>query len=257
MTIYLFRSPNSSRTPEVESSPVKYALLYYDESPTTTSMVDIETVTEDRNNLLNSNDEDMPEIQLTSVMPPRNSSPKRLIFSSDFTPDAKRCRTLQSSCSPREDKCLHVACRTPPKLSPLKRFTIVLNDSLKSPLKSPTFVKKPSPVRSPVSGNILSEAIRDCQSPKHCVVLLHDITKSPAMESPCHSGTRRIVRSVSVSPEQKVNRDTLLESPVKEEVPCSPAANLHTITDASLKHLYQPRDVLQVSSQLTPQKEQH
>ena len=219
-------------------------------------MVDIETVIEDQNVLQNPNDDDIPEIQPTSVTPLRNSSPKRLMFSSDFTPDAKRCRTSQSSCSSCEDKYMHKACRTPLKLSPLKRFTIVLSDSLKSPIRSPTLVKKPSPVRSPVSGNILSEALRGCQSPKHCVVLLHDITKSPAMESPRHSGTRRIVRSVSVSPEQKVSRDTLLGSPVKEEVQCSPT-NLHTINDASLRHLYQPRDILQVSSQLTPQKEQH
>ena len=247
--------------PEVESSPVmKYSLQCYNDTEIATSIVDVETVTEaeDQQVVLQSSN-DIQERQCSSglVMSVTNSSPKRPTLNSDLTPDAKRCRKSQSSCSPREDKGTHMNCKTPPRSSPLKNFSIILSDSLKSPTKSPTFGNTPSPVKSPVT----SKLGEGCQSPRQCVILLNDITKSPmnvtvSPRTPTGSRNKRTVRSVSVSPEQRICRDTLMESPVKEEIAYSPA-NVHTITDVSPKHLYQPRDILQVSSQTTPQKEYH
>ena len=246
--------------PEVESSPVKYSLLYHNDTEITTSIVDIETVTETDNQLHYSNDNDIQERQCTSglVVSVANSSPKRP--NSDLTPNAKRCRRSQSSCSPHEDKCEYVKCKTPPRSSPLKNFSIVLSDSLKSPMKSPTFSKTPSPVKSPVTSNNGSIP-GGIQSPRRCVVLLHDITKSPMSATasphiPTDSRNKRITRSVSVSPEQNICRDRLMDSPVKEETVYSPA-NVHRITDMSPKHQHRPRDILQVSSQTSPQKDYH
>lgn len=263
----LFRNPNNDTLPEVTSSPVKYSLLYYDGVQCDTSIVDVETVMDEQviSQKLSSSNNDMPERQFVSdlVTPVENSTPDQATCtnsnSDDLTPSAKRCRRSSS-----EDKLVQTECVTPPRPrpSPLKNFSIVLSDSLKSPTRSLTPVKKSSPMRSPNSGNRRGDFLQDSQSPKHCVVLLHDITKSPisvvtSPNTPKESGNKRIIRSASVSPEQrKIRRDTLMESPVKEEI--STPAHIHTITDVLPKHLYQSRDILLVSSsQTTPQKEYH
>ena len=208
-----------------------------------TSIVDIETVEKEDNQQVVLQERQSP------VMTEKKSSPKRSTLNSDLTPDAKRCRKSQSPC---EDNRAHMNFKTPPRSSPLKNFSIVLTDSLKSPMKSPTFGNTPSPAKSPVTSV-------GCQSPRHCVVLLHDIAKSPTSvttspRTPTNCRNRRTVRSVSVSPEGRIRRDTLMESPVKEEIPCT-SANIYKIINMSPKHLCHPRDILQVSPQTTPQKE--
>ena len=239
--------------PVVESSSVEYSLMYHNDTEIATSIVDIETVEEADNQLLQNNIVVQEQSPSGLVVTEAKLSPKRSTLNSDLTPDAKRCRKSQSSCSPHEGNRAHVNFKTPPRSSPLKNFSIVLTDSLKSPTKSPTFGNTPSPVKSPVTSSV------GCQSPRQCVVLLHDITKSPmnittSPRTPTGGRNKRTVRSVSVSPEQRVCRDTLMESPVKEEIPYTPA-NIHKITGMSPKHLCHPRDILQVSSQTTPQKE--
>ena len=140
---------------------------------------------------------------------------------------------------------LETECMTPPRPSPLKEFSIVLSDSLKSPIRSPTFSSKPSPMRSPTSGNRIGDFLQDSQSPKQSVILLQDITKSPlnivtSPNTPKNSTNRRALRSASVSPEQRqVCRDALMGSPVKEDTVHSPS-NMHTITaDTTPKYLYE------------------
>ena len=267
----IFSNPDHTTLPEEGSSPVKYSLLCYDDTEISTSMVDIETVSEDQQvvcqGLTSSSDEMLPERQLTSglVLPRKHSSPEPTIndgskHSDDLSPTAKRLRRSWTSTPPEHNR-LQIECMTPPRPSPLKKFSIVLSDSLKSPIRSPAFSGKPSPMRSPTSGDRIGDFLQDSQSPKHCVILLQDVTKSPlnivaSPNTPKNSTNRRVVRSASVSPEQrKVCRDTLMGSPVKEDTVCSPS-NVHTITaDAAPKYLYHLRDVLLASSQSTPQKE--
>ena len=251
---------------------MKYSLLCYDDdTEITTSIVDVETVSEGQQVVcqsLTSSDETLPERRFPSGLglPRKNLSPEPTINNGsnncdDLSPTAKRCRRSWTSCTPPGNNRLKTDYMTPPRPSPLKGFSIVLSDSLKSPIRSPAFSGKSSPMRSPTSGNRIGDFLQDSQSPKHCVVLLHDITKSPmnivaSPNTPRNSTKRRIVRSASVSPEQRrVGRDTLMGSPVKEDTVCSPS-NVHKITaDATPKHLYQSRDILLASSQSTPQKE--
>ena len=266
----IFSNPDHTTLPEEGSSPVKYSLLCYDDTEISTSMVDIETVSEGQQVVcqgLTSSNETPPERQFTSglVLPGKNSSPEPTIHdgsknSDDFSPTAKRLRRSWTSCTPGNN-CLETECMTPPRPSPLKEFSIVLSDSLKSPIRSPAFSGKPSPMRSPTSGNRIGDFLQDSQSPKQCVILLQNITKSPlnivtSPNTPKNSTNRRILRSASVSPEQrKVCRDALMGSPVKEDTVHSPS-NVHIITaDAAPKYLYQSRDILLASSQSTPQKE--
>lgn len=255
----MFSSPNCSGLPAVESSSVEYSLQCHNDTEIATSIVDIETVEEADNQqvILQTNIDVKIDVQGGQsppglIMNETKSSPKRSTLNYDLTPDPKRCRKSRSSCSPHEDNHACTNFKIPPRSSPLKNFSIVLTDSLKSPMKSPTFGNTPSPVKSPVTSV-------GCQSPRQCVVLLHDIAKSPmnvttSPRTPTNSRNKRTVRSVSVSPEEKIHRDTLMESPVKEEIPYTPA-NIHKITGISPKHLCHPRDILQVSSQTTPQKE--
>ena len=218
---------------------MKYSLLYRDDAEITTSIVDVETVT-DQPIVPGPDEQYSPDV----VMPVKNSSPEPTIRtnSGDLTPCAKRCRRSQFNYGSSD-------CVTPPRPSPLKDFSIVLSDSLKSPMRSPI-------IMSPGFGNKHDDNL----SPKRCAVILHDITKSPlnitttSPETLVSNGNKRTVRSASVSPEQRrISRDPLMGSPAKEKADPSPS-NVHTITDVS-KYLHQSRDVLLVSSpQITPQK---
>ena len=182
--------------------------------------------------------------------PQQHSAPAKR-SSDDISPGAKRCRRSPSNSTPPKHKFVETTeYTTPTRTSPLKDFSIVLSDSLKSPIKSP------------VVGNKVGTISRSSQSPKQCVVLLYDI-KSPSRivassNTPTDNGSKRILRSASVSPKQRciTGQDPLVASPIKERTPGPSPSNIHTITDISPKHTYRSRDILLASSsQATPQKE--
>ena len=254
------RSPSSGSKPSPMQSPTSVSRhgdhLQLSQSPKQ-CVVLLHDITKSPTNVI-APSPDRPTSSLVASV--KNSSPNQANSNSEnLTPSAKRRRRSHSRCSPTEDNLVQTECVARP--SPLKNFSI---DILKSPLRSPSSGSKPSPMRSPTPVSRLGDHLQHSQSPKQCVVLLHDITKSPVFvkapspDTPTGNTNRVIVRSVSVSPEQKkIGRDTLMGSPVKEEMSYTPS-NIHTITaDAHPKHLYLSRDILLVSSQTTPQKEYH
>ena len=84
---------------------MKYSLLCYDDTGISTSMVDIETMSEGQQVVcqgLTSSNETPPERQFTSGLPRKNSSPELTINddsknSNDLLPTAKRFRRLWTS----------------------------------------------------------------------------------------------------------------------------------------------------------------
>lgn len=251
----MFRNTDCSTSPEIGSSPAKYSLLYHDDADEiATSIVDVETVTDPQvpqNSSLITDIVSKRQYSTDLVMLVKNSSPEPTAHirtnAGDHTPTAKRYRRSQSNGSPSEDRPIQAECVTPSRPSPLKDFSIVLSDSLKSPMRSSTII----------SPNKAGESL----SPKQCTVILHDVMRSPmsvVATSPETPANNRRIRSTSVSPKQaETCKDPLMESPVKEETNRSPF-NIHTITaDVSPKHLYRSQDILLMSSQPTPQKEPH
>ena len=195
--------------------------------------------------------------------------------SCDVTPNAKRYKRSETALmSPQTKEQAPNDCRTPPKsTTPLKNFSIVLYDSLKSP--SPPLPVGNNTNLSPKSPSIAARQLRmpeEMQSPKKCLLVLKDVMKSPVVTSPPRKSPlkskrsascsppghieRRILRSASLSPSQinTASRDILMDSPVKDERTRTVVKEHVIITPRGSTR----RDVLMESavdtSQTTPQK---
>jgi len=194
----------------------------------------------------------------------------------DVTPNAKRYKRSETL-SPKTKEPISNECTTPPKstnecrtppksTTPLKNFSILLYDSLKSPTP-PIIVDKLSPPK--VAGRPLTMP-EDIQSPKRCSLVLQDVMKSPTIKSPPRKSplrnarsastsppgctSKRILRSASLSPGRINTRDVLMDSPVKDDrVQTMIKEHIIVSPRGSTK-----RDVLMGSavdtSQTTPQK---
>jgi len=281
------------------SSPVKYTLLCYDDTEVVPVAEDTNDsgcvqVEEDRTDMSRTPDltNDTEKEFTPGFFTPLEHPKSILCFTDtatsctsttchnkdcycDVTPNAKRYkRSGTVSMSPQTKEQVPNDCRTPPKsTTPLKNFSIVLYDSLKSP--SPPLPVGNNTNLSPKSPRVAARQLRmpeEMQSPKKCSLVLKDVMKSPVVTSPPRKSPlkfkrsasssppgrieRRILRSASLSPSQinAASRDILMDSPVKDE---------RTQTVVREHVIISPRgstrrDVLMESavdtSQITPQK---
>jgi len=285
---------------QINSSPVKYTLLCYNDTEVVMPMVEDTNdsgcvqVEEDRTDmsktpdLTNETEKEFTPGFFTPLEHPKSilcftdiatSSTSTICHNKDcycdVTPNAKRYkRSGTISVSPQAKEQSPNDCRTPPRsTTPLKDFSIVLYDSLKSP--SPPLPVANGINLSPKSPRVAARQLsmpEDIQSPKKCLLVLQDIMKSPTVKSPPRKSPlkskrsasssppghieRRILRSASFSPSQinAASRDVLMNSPLKDD-------RIQTIVKEHV--IISPmgstrRDILMESavdtSQTTPQK---